>query len=81
MIFDEVRQELKTIFRKIAPEIEFDEIDLDRPLRDQVEIDSLDFYNILVQIEKNLGVNIPESVVIELQDLGKLIRYIEKHHS
>lgn len=81
MKFEEVRQELKTIFRKIAPEIVFDQIDLNQPLRDQVEIDSLDFYNILVQIEKNLGVNIPESVVIELQDLGTLIRYIEKHHS
>jgi acyl carrier protein len=73
---DEVKAEVKDIFHHIAPDIEFDELDLSRPLRDQVEIDSLDFYNVLVQIHKRLGVNVPDSVLLELNNLDGLLDFI-----
>lgn len=73
---DAVKTEVKTIFHKIAPDIEFDQLDLSQPLRDQVEMDSLDFYNVLVQIHKKLGVNVPDSVLIELNNMDALIDYI-----
>lgn len=75
---DQVRTELKAIFRKIAPEIEFDAIDLSRPLREQVEIDSMDFFNVVVQLHKATGVNIPDTVLAELGSLGDLIRYVAR---
>jgi acyl carrier protein len=73
---DAVKAEVKDIFHHIAPDIEFDELDLSRPLRDQVEIDSLDFYNVLVQIHKRLGVNVPDSVLLELNNLDGLLDFI-----
>lgn len=73
---DAVKAEVKDIFHHIAPDIEFDEMDLSRPLRDQVEIDSLDFYNVLVQIHKRLGVNVPDSVLLELNNLDGLLDFI-----
>jgi acyl carrier protein len=73
---DAVKAEVKNIFHKIAPDIEFDLLDLSQPLRDQVEMDSLDFYNVLVQIHKKLGVNVPDSVLIELNNMDALIDYI-----
>jgi acyl carrier protein len=73
---DAVKADVKDIFHHIAPDIEFDTLDLSRPLRDQVEIDSLDFYNVLVQIHKRLGVNVPDSVLLELNNLDGLIDFI-----
>lgn len=74
-----VKNEVKTIFHRIAPDIEFDQLDLSRPLRDQVEMDSLDFYNVLVSIHKKLGVNVPDSVLMELNNLDELLDYITAH--
>lgn len=73
---DAVKQVVKAIFHRIAPDIDFDLLDLSRPLRDQAEMDSLDFYNVLVAIHQQLGVNVPDSVLIELNHLDALIDYI-----
>lgn len=78
MTTDVVRNQLRDIFRKVAPEVDFDSIDLKRPLRDQVEIDSLDFYNILVHLHKATGVNIPDSAVMQMPSLESLIHYVAK---
>jgi acyl carrier protein len=72
----QVQAEMKAIFRKIAPEVDFDHLDLTKPLREQVEIDSLDFYNILVKLHQATGVMVPESVVIEIPCLRDLISYV-----
>ena len=71
-----VKAAVKNIFHHVAPDIAFDELDLTRPLRDQVEMDSLDFYNVLVAIHKQLGVNVPDSVLLELENLDGLLDYV-----
>jgi acyl carrier protein len=76
-----VLAELKAIFRKIAPEVDFDSLNLLEPLRDQVEIDSVDFANILVQVHQRLGVNVPDSVMMEIQSLGELVDFIASKSS
>lgn len=72
----EVRSLLGKIFGEVAPEIEFESIDLHRPLRDQIEIDSYDFYRIIVKIAQATGVNIPDSRIPLLANLEELIHYI-----
>lgn len=76
---DAVKTAVKSIFHHIAPDIDFDALDLSRPLRDQVEMDSLDFYNVLVAIHKQLGVNVPDSVLLELNNLDGLLDYVTAH--
>ena len=76
-----IRGFLLTIFHEIAPEIAFEKIDTGKPLRDQVEIDSFDFYRILVQINKKTGVNIPDSKISELANLDALIKFISEKSS
>jgi acyl carrier protein len=74
--------QLKEIFHEIAPEIEFEQLDTSRSLRDQVEIDSFDFYRILVLINQRTGVNVPDSKVSEFKNISQLINYItEKKNS
>jgi acyl carrier protein len=72
----EVTDILAKIFHEVAPEIEFATIDTSRPLRDQVEIDSFDFYRIIVQIDKKAGVNIPDTKIAEFNNLDDLIQYV-----
>lgn len=73
-----IKNEIKKIFKKIAPEIVFDDIDLSKALRDQVEVDSVDFYKILVEINRVTGVNVPDSTALQMQNLQELIDYIER---
>ena len=73
---DTVKAEVRDIFHHIAPDIDFDALNLSQPLRDQVEMDSMDFFNVLVQVHKRLGVNVPDSVLLELNHMDALIDYI-----
>ncbi len=73
---DTVTAEIKDILHHVAPDIEFDQLDLARPINEQVEMDSMDFYTMLVQIHKRTGVNVPDAVLRELKNLNGLIDYI-----
>jgi acyl carrier protein len=67
---------LKEIFKQILPEVEFDKIQTSRPLREQVEIDSFDYYRLIVQISERTGVIIPDSKLAEMKNLGDLVTYL-----
>ena len=73
---EEIKNYFKEIFHLTAPEINFDMINLNLPLRDQIEIDSLDLYNIVVALQKKTGVYIPDTTLAELTSLNELINYI-----
>lgn len=78
---EDIKDYFKDIFRQTAPEIIFDDINLKLPLRDQVEIDSLDLYNIVVALQQKTGVYIPDSKLVELTTLSELINYILKQQT
>lgn len=48
----------------------------DRPLRDQVDLDSFDFLNVVVRLHEVLGIDIPESDYGELATLDSAIDYL-----
>ncbi|MFI4889159.1 MAG: acyl carrier protein [Steroidobacterales bacterium] len=64
---DEIRQALIDSILSVAPEADFAEVRPDRPVRDQLDIDSFDFLTILEHLSEKLGVNVPEA------DYGKMI--------
>lgn len=74
----DIETQLESIFHKIAPEVEFKKLDLNRPLADQADIDSFDFYHILVRVEKEIGVRVPDTVLRSLPNLNGLIDYLEQ---
>jgi acyl carrier protein len=76
MTESQVQKILEEILRQLAPEIKFSEIDSAKPLRDQVEIDSYDFYRLLTILEEKTGVRIPETKLRKLNSLSELIRSI-----
>ncbi|MGE0387774.1 MAG: acyl carrier protein [Gammaproteobacteria bacterium] len=60
----------------IAPEVEAGSLRPDRPLRDQVDIDSYDWLTFLVGLHDALGVEIPEADYAGLVTLDNLLDYL-----
>lgn len=66
------------ILKTIAPELEEDELRDDRPLRQQVDLDSMDWLNFLIGLSEGLGVAIPEADYGRLVTLADLLAYLER---
>ena len=65
----------------IAPEVEADDIRDDVLLRDQVDLDSMDWLNFLIGIHKRLHVDIPESDYASLRTLNDVVRFVQRQAS
>jgi acyl carrier protein len=72
----ELRAAVIAELRTIAPEVDGDELRDDRPLRRQVDLDSLDWLNFLVGLHQRLAVEIPEADYPQLATLDDLIGYL-----
>ncbi len=75
---DEVRTAVFRCFRRIAPEIEPEEIDPQVPLRAQLDIDSMDYLNIMICIHNELGVETPEEDYGKLTTLDRTVAYLSE---
>lgn len=65
------------LLRTIAPEIEPAEIDWRRPLRRQIDLDSMDWLNFLMALGARFGFEVPESDYARLVCLADVLDYIE----
>jgi acyl carrier protein len=72
----QVRETIVRILSRIAPEVEIDTIDDTGDLRDQLDIDSMDFLNLVIGVHKALGVEIPEADYPKLVTLDGFVRYL-----
>jgi acyl carrier protein len=72
-----LRDTVLEILRRIAPEVAADAIDPEKPLRDQVDLDSMDWLNFLVALHEKVGVDIPEADYGTLATLDALLAYLE----
>lgn len=57
----------------VAPEADPASIAPDRPLRRQVDLDSVDWLNFLVAVHQAIGVEIPDAIAARLDTLDKLV--------
>ena len=78
---DDIRGVVLSVLATIAPEVEVHDIRDDVLLRDQVDLDSMDWLNFLVGIHKRLHVDIPESDYAGLRTLTDVVRYVDEHTS
>lgn len=72
----EIRTRVVSVIKSVAPEIEESELRADRPLRDQVDLDSMDWLNVLVALHEKLQVDIPETDYGKLVTLDDLVGYL-----
>ena len=62
--------------KTIAPELEESELAADEPLRDQVDLDSMDWLNFLVGLHEKFRIEIPESDYARLRTLNDVLEYL-----
>jgi acyl carrier protein len=72
----EIRAVVLSTLTGIAPEVEVGELDASRPLRDQVDLDSMDWLNFLIALHERLHVDIPEADYAKLVTLDDLTDYL-----
>ena len=72
----EVRAAVIRVLKSIAPELEEAELAPDRPLRDQIDLDSMDWLNVIVALHERLNVEIPESDYAKLGTLDAVVAYV-----
>jgi acyl carrier protein len=63
--------------RHIAPEIKPAELAPETPLRDQVDLDSMDWLNLLDALHAKLAIEIPEADYERLVTLDDLLAYLK----
>lgn len=71
-----LRKTALEILQSIAPEVEPEAIQPGRPLRNQVDLDSMDWLNFLVALHEKLKVEIPEADYARLVTLDDVVRYL-----
>jgi acyl carrier protein len=71
-----VRTKIGEVLATIAPEVDLAAIDASAPLRDQIDLDSMDFLNFIVGLHERLHVDIPESDYARLATLDDLVAYL-----
>ncbi|HEX8963659.1 MAG TPA: acyl carrier protein [Rhodocyclaceae bacterium] len=72
----EIRAVAIATLKSIAPEVEEDELRGDRPLRNQVDLDSMDWLNFLLGLHEKLKVEIPEADYAKLVTLDDVVGYL-----
>lgn len=77
----DIRAVIKDELGRIAPEIDFDAIDPEADLREQVDIDSMDFLNLVTALHERLGIDIPEIDYPQLATLKGTIEYLQRRTS
>ncbi|MGR9091758.1 MAG: acyl carrier protein [Gammaproteobacteria bacterium] len=61
---------------EIAPEIDTSTLSRDASLREEAELDSMDFLNFVVALHERLGIDIPESDYAALATLDDCVAYL-----
>ena len=73
---EEVVVAIKDIIQTIAPDEEVEGLDMNERLRDQIELDSMDFLDIVMELRKLYGVQVPEEDYKELATLDGCTKYL-----
>ena len=73
---EEIILAIQDIIKTIAPDEDVSSLATDVRLRDQIELDSMDFLDIVMELRKRYGVQVPEDDYKELSTLDGCARYL-----
>jgi len=73
----EIREAVLEILEGIAPDEDLSELKDDVPFRQQLELDSMDFLDIVMDLRKKYRVQIPEDDYVELASMSSTVAYLE----
>jgi acyl carrier protein len=75
MTRDEIRKAVVEALTSIAPEIDPEELQADTVLRQEFDLDSMDFLNFVIGLHERLGLEVPEQDYSQLTTLKGAVDY------
>jgi len=72
----QLREVVISALTEVAPDVDPAAIDPDADLAEQLDIDSMDFLNIIVAIHEQTGIEIPERDYPKLSTLADAVTYL-----
>jgi acyl carrier protein len=73
----DIREAILDILGGIAPDEDLSNLKDDVPFREQLELDSMDFLDIVMELRKRYRVQIPEDDYVELRSMNSTVAYLE----
>ena len=73
---EEIRQVLLEILGRIVPDEDLSNLQNDVPFREQIELDSMDFLDIVMELRKQYRIQIPEEEYGHLNTMGGAVTYL-----
>jgi acyl carrier protein len=77
MMAPDVRAVVFDAIRRVAPEVDPASIRTGERLRGQVDLDSMDFLSIVIELHEKLKVEIPEGDYGRLTTIDEIVSYLE----
>jgi acyl carrier protein len=72
----EIQQAILDILSDIAPDEDLSGLDDAKPFRDQIELDSMDFLDIVMELRKRYRIQIPEEEYPALASMASSVEYL-----
>lgn len=76
MTGEDVREAIMSILADIAPDEDVNSIRDDEKLRDQIDLDSMDFLDIVMELRKRFNIEVPEKDYEHLATMSGCISYL-----
>jgi acyl carrier protein len=74
---DEIRDMILEVIHEIVPDEDLSNLDPDVRIRDQIEMDSMDFLDIVMELRKRYSITVPEDDYMKLSTLNSSVAYLE----
>jgi len=76
MTMDDIKNVLLEIIRDIDDEADLENLNPSEALRDQLDLDSMDFLDIVMELRKRYQIQIPEADYPQLATLESCVNYL-----
>ena len=77
MTREQIAKAVVNIIKDVVPDEDCSSLDPAAPLREQLELDSMDFLDIVMELRKQYGVEVPEADYPKLATLASCAEYLE----
>lgn len=77
MTSTDIREAILDILEGISPDEDLSDLKDDVPFREQLELDSMDFLDIVLELRKRYRIQIPEDDYMELRSMDSTVAYLE----
>lgn len=75
---EQIKAILKEEILEIAPEADLDDLDIEEDMRDELDLDSMDFLRLAIAIGKRLQVEIPDADISKVVTFEGMLAYLSE---